>query len=221
MADDIYVLGAANLKKRTRTSKKGKTTTRYTVDVKGDSLLLNTDPRTLGKGTAEAIAQLYRDRISSITATASPGTLRAREIAAKAFAAGEPWAVKRYSGGRLGPMAPNQTKHAFNDSGRLIKGIAVGATSDGYKINFPANRWQADQVKGGEAGLQRIWAQLVSLVPELADMRRLMDSIPVRNAINQGMKDAILKAGDREVDLKKRLMQSRIQLAKAALSLVA
>jgi hypothetical protein len=218
--DDVFVLGAANLKQRTRTNKSGVSKSRYTVQVSGDSLLINTDPKSLGKGPAEAIAALYRERISSISAVASEATLRARAVAAKAFAAGEAWAVKRYGGGRLGPMAPNQSNRAFNDSGRLAKGIAVGAVKDGYVINFAANRWQASDVKDGEAGIKRIFAMLSAHVPELADASKLMDSIPVRRAIKAGNDEMIQKADERTLELKRQRMQAAIQVVRAALSLV-
>src|SRR3990167_5886379 len=112
--DDIITLGAANMQARTRTSKSGKSTTRYTVTVSGDSLLINTDPKSLGKGPAEAISALIKERITSITDRASDATNKARENAAKAFAAGKPWAIKRYGGGRIGSMPPNQSDKGLN-----------------------------------------------------------------------------------------------------------
>jgi hypothetical protein len=220
-SDDVHMIGAANFKARTRTNKSGATKTRYTVEVSGDTILTNTDPKSLGKGPAEAIAAVIKERISSISATASQATIRARAVAAKAFAAGEQWAVKRYSGGRTGPMPPNQSNRAFNDSGRLAASIAVGAQSESYVINFAANRWDPTQVKGGEAGLARIFDMLKTHVPELADARRLLDSIPVRKAIRDGLAAAIQKADERTVELKKQRMSAAIGIARAALSLVA
>jgi len=216
--DDVFILGAANLEARTRTNKSGKSKTRYTVSVRGDSILVNTDPKTLGKGPAEAIAAVLAERISSIAEAATPATIKARELAAKAFAEGKAWAMKRYGGGRLGAMPPNQTQRAFNDSGRLSK-IAVGAQSESYVINFPANRWDPTQVKGGKAGLERIWTRLRELVPELADPRRLLDSIPVRRAIRDATAAAIQVASEKTVELKKQRMRAAIGLVRAAVGL--
>lgn len=209
-SDDVQMIGAANFQARTRTNAAGETKTRYTVTVRGDTVLFNTDPKTLGKEPAEAIAQVYRERISSIAAIAPLATQRARQVAAKAFAEGKSWAMRRYSGGRTGPMAPNQSDRAFNDSGRLVKSIAVGATSDGYVVNVAANRFDPTTLNGGEAALQRIFARLRELVPELADTRRLMDSIPVRRAMTEGMKSALVKAGERRVQLEMQRMQTII-----------
>lgn len=223
--DDVIELGASNmeaeLRKRSRTSKSGVTRDRFTVEIHGDSLLINTDPKSLGRPVAEAIAQLLKDRISSIAAVVSPGVKKAREAARKAFDAGKPWAMRQYSGGRIGSRAPNQTDRKFNDSGRLVESIAVGANDDTFTVNMAANRWRPELVRGGVAGIQRIWEDLKRHVPELGDARKLMDSIPVRRAVQQSMKDAIVKAGEKRVEATRQLMQARIQVAKAFLSLVA
>ncbi len=222
MADEsVFVLGAANLKRRDRTNKSGAVKSRYTVNVTGDSLLINTDPKSLGQGPAEAIAAHLRERVTGIAQRASASTLRARAAASKAFAAGEAWAVKRYSGGRLGAMAPNQSDRAFNDSGRLAKGIAAGPKQDGWVVNFAANRWDPTQVRGGESGLVRIYNQLAALVPELTDTAKLLDSIPVRKALKDGLASMIQKAEDRTLELQRQRMQAATSVVRSLMSLVA
>jgi hypothetical protein len=212
MADDVFTLGAANLK--SRKTKSGKE--RYRIEIKGDSLLINADPKALGQGPAEAIAQLLRDRVLGVSARAPAATIKAREVAAKAFAQGKSWALKRYAGGRIGAMPPNQSDRALNDSGRMAQSIAVGATKDGYTVNMAANR-----LDSSAGNVNRIWQAVLRYVPELGDTRRLMDSIPIRKALEQGLQDAVLRAREREVEAKRRLMQAKIQVARAVLSLVA
>lgn len=219
--DDIQVIGAANLTARTRTNASGASKTRYAVVISGDSVLVNTDPKSLGKGPAEAIAKLLKDRISTIAATAAPATIRAREVAAKAYAEGKSWAMKRYSGGRIGALPPNQSNRMFDDSGRLAKSVAVGATSEGYTINVASNRFDPNTLNGGEAALTRIFQRLRELVPELANPRLLMDSIPVRRAVNEATAAMLQKADERGLELKLQKMQAAIGAVKQFLSLVA
>jgi hypothetical protein len=219
--DDIQAIGAVNLQARTRTNASGATKTRYTMEVSGDSILVNTDPKTLGKGPAEAIAAVLRERISSVSAVVSPATMRAREVAAKALAEGKAWAVKRYGGGRIGTMAPNQSDRMFSDSGRFAKSVAVGATSDGYTINVAANRLDPNTLNGGEAALAKIFELLKQHVPEIADARKLLDSIPVRRAIQDGLRAAVKKVDERRLELEKQKMSAAINLAKTVLGLVA
>lgn len=212
MPDDVLLLGAANLQARERTSKSGAVKTRYTINVKGDTILVNTDPKSLSKGPADAIAALLRERISSISAVAAPATIKARAVAAKALARGEAWAVKRYGGGRTGTLQPNQSNRLFNDSGRMAQSIAVGATSDGYTVNVAANRLSPDTLNGDATGaLARIWDLLKQYVPELADTRKLMDSIPVRRAVNDALAGAIKKADERRVEMEKQVMLGAIR----------
>lgn len=171
-----------------RTSKSGKQ--RFTITVKSEPLIFNTDPKTLGAPVAHAIAHHFRERIRGITAIASPATLRARKSAAKAFAAGEAWAVKRYSGGRTGPMAPHQSDRAFNDSGRFASTITANASKDGmWRINVAANR-----LSGDTTTVERIWNRLVQLVPEFANPAMLMENDLLRRSIEKATRDAIKKA---------------------------
>jgi len=177
--ENIIVLGGG-LEHRTNL-KTGKE--RFSVQLKSDPITINLDPKTLGKPVAEAIAHHLRERVRGISERASPATLRARAVAAKAFAAGEAWALKRYAGGKMGGRAPNQSDRSFNDSGRFAESIAVGASKDdSWRINVAANRLSSATATGGAAGVQRIWEKLVSLVPEFADMGKLMAASDVVRA---------------------------------------
>lgn len=201
----VIDIGAASLRKRQRKSGKEY----VTVEISGDSLMINMDPKLLGKAPSEAIAALLKERIAGITAAASAATLKAREVAARAFARGERWARRRYAGGKIGALTPNQSRRAFNDSGRLVKSVAVGATKNGYTVNVASNR--LDDATSG--GAMRIFEKLKGYVPELADVARLLDSIPVRRALNQGVAAIVQKAKDGEVERKRRTMESASRAA--------
>lgn len=218
--DDVMVLGAANLQRRSRTSKSG-VKTRYTVEVKGDSLLINADPKSLGKAPAEAIVATLREKMRAITAVASPATQRFREASAKAVAEGKAYALKRYGGGKTGTKAPNQSNRLFNDSGRFIEGLIANANGQGWTINMPSNRLSPDTLSGGEGALVRIYRRLIDLVPEFGDTRKLLESSKVVKALEGGIKDMIQVAGERTAQLKKARMQAGINAARALMSLVA
>lgn len=216
MADSVLVLNdysTGSLSKRTRASGKS----RYTVEIKSEPLLTETDPRVLGRGPAEAMAKHLRDRVEGISTQAAPATIKARQVAARAVAKGEQWATKRYSGGRLGLMQPHQSDRLFNDSGRLVRSIVVGAKEDSWIINVAANRLHPDTLNGGEAALLRIFQRLRELVPEWGDARALGDVLSVRRAIRDGLDEALQKAEERGAALKIQRMKT---IANAALQVL-
>jgi hypothetical protein len=196
----VIDIGAASMRKRQRKSGKEY----VTIEISGDSLLINMDPKLIGKAPSMAIAALLRERITGITATVGEATIRTRKSAEVAFAAGKAWARKRYSGGRLGPMPPNRTHRAFNDSGRMARSVAVGATKNGYTVNVSNNRLD----DATSSGALRMFNRLKQYIPELADVRRLLDSIPVQRAIRTGTAAVVQKASIAEVEKKRRDMQS-------------
>lgn len=211
------------MRERVRTSRSGATRSRVTVDISGESIGIGLDPRAYGAPVAQAIADLFRERIRMIAETVSPATKRAREAAAKAFAAGKSWAVKRYAGGKLGAKAPNQSDRKFNDSGRMADSI-VATAREGEKdfvINMAANRLNPETVNGGMAGLEKIWAELVRLVPELGNPRLLMDNVKVRRSVNEAVNENVFKTASDRVDRVRQLVQARMAFARSALSLVA
>lgn len=184
MSDETVIVINEGLEQRT--TKSGKT--RFTVKIKSEPLVHNLDPKALGTPVAAAIVHHYRERVKGITATASPATLKARKVEAKAFAAGKPWAVKKFSGGRLGPMAPNQSDRMFNDSGRFASSITGNASSKGaWRINVASNRLS------GDAGMvSRIWNKLVGLVPEFGNPALLLDNMIIRKSIERA-RDGMIK----------------------------
>ncbi len=214
MADEIMTLcDYSGLTRRTPTLKSGKSgKARYTVTIKSEPLLFNTSPRDLGVGPAIAIKDHLKQRVKDISATAAPATMKARLSAQKAVMSGESWAMRRYSGGRIGTRAPARSDKLFNDSGRLIESIAVAATGKGYVINVAGNRFDPSTLNGGEAALLRIVELLRQHVPEWGNARELANVMSVQRAIRQTTGDMMQKANERTVELQRQLMRQAFGL---------
>lgn len=185
MSRGVYVI---NRGLETRTLKSGKT--RHTIRIDATPMVIDQDTKRLGKPVAEQIANHYRTRINGITEMASPGTLKARKAEEKAFIEGKSWAMKRFAGGRIGPMAPNQTDFKFKNSGRFAKSITANASSDNaWRINVAANRLNDAII--GAAAVQRIWNELVRLIPEFGNAALLMENQILKRTIQHVAKERI------------------------------
>lgn len=205
----VEVLNDYGFAKRTPTLKSGKAgKARYTVTIKSEPLLIQTDPKALGKPVADAIAEMYREAIKSITASASPATIKAREAARRGVQRGDLWAMKRYSGGKTGTRVPAQTEKLFHDSGRLLESIKVGATSQGWVINVAGNRFDPNTLNGGEAALLRIMERLRELAPIWGDPQRIKDDVRFARAMRDVQSNMLRKATDRTVELQKQVMKT-------------
>lgn len=170
-----------------RTSKSGKA--RYTITVKSEALIFATDPKPIMKQLAGAVALHYRNAVKSISAEASARTLAYRKEAAKAFREGKSWAMKAYSGGRMGPMGPKPSTTQFNDSGRFAESITANASSDGkWRVNVAANRLNQDATT-----VRRIWDRLVELVPEFAKPELLMNNEVIRGQLKRAINGTMTK----------------------------
>lgn len=173
-----------------RVSKTGRE--KFVVTVRSEKIVHNFDAKSLGAGVAAAIAKHIKDRIKAIPGTVRVNTLRARKSAARAVGRGAGWALKRYSGGRTGPTPPMAGAQLFNDSGRLANSLVVGPKGDGYTINVAANRFSPETLdNGGSSALAEIGRRLAQYVPELSNPSMLMDSIPIRHAV-QNARAALL-----------------------------
>lgn len=207
-ADPEIVILNEGLESRSRGGK-----TRYTIRVTAEPLAINLDPKSLGAPVAQAIVHHFKERIRGISAVAAPATLKAREVAQRAFKAGKPWAMKRYSGGRTGPMEPNQTNRAFNDSTRFGETITANASKDNaWRINVAANR-----LSGDANTVQRIWTRLTQLVPEFANPALLMESDIIKASIKRAQSNMIKKArattGGLQISLAKTLFDTARNVA--------
>jgi|GEM_PF-2316635 hypothetical protein len=237
--EDVLVLGDG-IERRTRASISAAThaigptlqdeysanvKSRYTVVVRSEKLVHNLSAKALGKGPAQAIVAVLRERIAGIAAVAAPATIKAREVARRAFLRGAPWAMKRYAGGRTGQMLPDSSDRLFNDSGRFAKTLTANASDDAWRINVAANRLSPDTLdgqggRGGEGALAAIWNLLKDLVPEIAEPSRLMDDLRVRGAIQQSLDSMITKVRGEGVDLAIELVRATIEVVEAIDELV-
>jgi hypothetical protein len=211
--DDVWVINAGL---EQRTAKSGRQ--RYTIAVKSEPVIVNLDPKKLGQPIAQAIAHHFREKVAGIAVQAAANTIRARKTAAKAYAEGKAWALKRYSGGRTGPMAPNQSDRAFNDSTRFEKTIVATAGNDGrWRVNVAANRL-ADATSGGA---ERVWARLVQLVPEFGNPALLLEDDIIRKSIEKATKGMLTKAQMTTGKLQVQLIRSIIGLVEQGADLIA
>jgi hypothetical protein len=184
--DDVIVI---NQGYEVRTSKSGKQ--RVTVVVKSEPVIINTDPKALGRPVAAAIVHHLREKVAGISAKAAANTLRARATELATFVRGAPWVMKRFSGGKMGSLPPNQSDRAFNNSGRFAKSITGNASSDGsWRINVAANRLDSST----SGGVERIYQKLLEYVPEFGDPGKLLENDIVRKSIERSMQDMIKKA---------------------------
>jgi hypothetical protein len=229
-SQNVVVINDHGLQERTRTSPTGKTSVRYTVSIQAGPLVHDLNPKELAEKPAQAMAEWLRARVKTIQASASPSTKKKREQAAKALAHGEDWALARYAGGKMGSMAPGQSKSLFNDSGRFAASIIARPVGDTgragnpneWVINVAANRLDPETLSGPEgrrglAALQMVYARLIELVPEFGDSRKLMAVPAVKRAIADSV-NGIIK---RNADLRARLGAARLDAAAAAWDLLA
>lgn len=184
ITQETVLLGDFGLQRRDRTTSAG-TKSRYTVEIKSEPLVHVYNARALGEGPANAIADHLRTRVQGIAASASPSTQLQRKYAQNALAAGKPWAARRYAGGRIGALAPNQGNGAlFNDSGRFAQSIIANPTRDeAWIVNVAANRLDPKTFRDGEAGVVRMVEQLRQHIPEWGDSRAIMNLPAVRQAM--------------------------------------
>jgi hypothetical protein len=197
MADDVLVINhhQANLQVKDRVNAKGVVTgtrTFMTTTVKSEPITFMLDEGAVAKRAAEMLAQRIREQTEQITETVSAGAQAARRTAEKAFFAGKGWALKRYSGGRMGLIPPRVGENRLmNHSGRLAESIVaafVKSTKE-WRINFAANRWNPkDWPDIGT--MQRAFQKWVDRVPVMQDAS---SDIGIRSAIKDTFADVVAK----------------------------
>ncbi len=242
------------LQRRDRTNKKtGATKSRFTVSIDATPLTHHCDAVSLGRGPANAIAEHLRARIRGITADATDATVARRKSAARSFEYGghappitgkgkarkaskvanakfhsdmETTSVMaRYSGGRMGPMAPNtQGTKLFNDSGRLAQSLIAkpakptdptGEKKAEWVINIAANRFDPSTFNGGEVALDAMYQRLLTYVPEMGDPQMLMQV----GSVKQAVVDSYKAMFDKQTDLREKLARAQMSAFKSALTL--
>lgn len=186
---------------------------RYSIEIRSEPLLFELNELNLGGELAAAWAQRIRDNIQGIAVPASKATQAMRAKAVDALAAGASWAVKRYSGGRIGTMQPNTTDKLYNDSGRLAHGVHLrqNLTDSSYTLNVPANRLNREQFG---RGYDEMVAKLVSLVPMLDPSKAIGDPA-IEKAIKESVATMISKAeSNAEAALQRSLAKLRATRAR-------
>lgn len=186
MADDDLIVIHPTLKRKVSSGG----TVKFAMEVRSEALVINLDTKAMGDVVSQAIATELRERVEGITQDAAPATIKARESERKAYAAGKPWAVKRFSGGKMGATPPTTSTKAFNNSGRFAKSIVAGAAKGGVWIV----NWAANRIDPSTGNAERIWNRLVSLVPAFADVSILYSSPKIIDAIGAGLDSMIAKA---------------------------
>lgn len=171
VSQDVIVLndfGSMRVEERQRTTSTG-TSSRYTVTMTATPILHDFAQAKLSRTVPDALAALLRKQVEAITAPVAPSTDKTREYAANAFARGEPWARKRYAGGRIGDMPPNAAPSGrgkmFNDSGRFAKSIVAmqNTEEESFTINVAANRLRPESFPAG--AFDRMIERLRQLAP--------------------------------------------------------
>lgn len=232
VSQNTVVLNRFGLERLERTTKSG-TKARYAVTIQAEPVLVNLDAKMLGANVAATMANVIREKIRAISAQVKPATLKYRERAKNAFQRGETWAMKRYSGGKLGPKQPGQSDRLYNDSGRLADGIFARAAGKDPKnntwvVNVPANRFDPRTFNGGEAAMVGMVERLQQFVPELGDIKKLFDAPEVRKAVEQSVLNILakMKAGSTDAQIKAKIdamkrefMRQLIELGKAVIDL--
>lgn len=201
---------------RRRTSAKGKTTDRVSVEIKSEPLVHVFDDVALGAGPAQAIRDAFEAAIKGITAIASPSTIARRNRAREALANGtaDKATVKRYSGGRTGAKPPKKSVRMFNDSDRLSEGLFVrqNPREGNWTTNVPANRFTGDTA--------HLLKDLFDLIGDKISPQALLRHPGVNKEIRASL-DLILQKAKDQTDIKRvQLRAAKLNAAKALLGFV-
>lgn len=212
MADAVVKVhdwGAISASVRTRPSGKA----RCTVEFKSEALAVNTDPALWGAPVADALAKVLREQIAAIPQRASAATEDARKVAKTAFRKGKAWAMRRYSGGRIGAMEPDavspEAPRLMNDSGRFVRSLVARLTRDRsmFVLNVAVNRLDNERVR------ERVFAILTQWVPGFSDPRSLASDPAVRGAMLDAMAGAVTKQSAKSLaDLQRALKETGARL---------
>ncbi len=205
ISQEVIVLndfGSMRVEERQRTTSEG-TTSRYTMTITAEPILHDFAAAKVSAIVPKAIAELIKTQIRGITAKASEATIQKRVYAQAAFQRSAAWAMKRYSGGRTGSIAPGTASYdrLFNDSGRLADGIAVmqNTKEEGFTINVTANRLDPNAFGAGK--FTGMITRLRELVPALRGGIEVLQDPAVKEAIEQAKAEWIVntaRAGAKE-----------------------
>jgi hypothetical protein len=202
-----------------------KTSTSYkssiSISVESEPIAFMLDEGVVAKKAAEMLAQRIREQTGGITAMVKPATAKARAVQSRAFSKGESWAVKQFSGGRMGATPPVAGElRQFNHSGRLRESIVASFVQQNkeWRINFAANRWDIKHWKD-EAKMRVAFQKWVALVPVLQDASSDMG---IQRAIRETFAEVMVKGkmgeDHRAAKLRGEAFVKAIQLAQRVLA---
>ncbi|HET6613634.1 MAG TPA: hypothetical protein VFG83_16660 [Kofleriaceae bacterium] len=211
-SDELFARGSVRERAgrvSARTGRRGKS--RFTIEIESKPLLHDFDDLALGQGPADAIRDVITHKLKTITAKVAPATRTFRDRAVAAYKAGEPWAVKRFSGGRTGETPPKAgAERMFNFSGRLANNVTAreNKRDNAWTINVPANRLNPANFEG-QGAFERMIDQLHRYVPELTEPRKLLSDPEVRKAIVDSIEQLIINERTK-LDLKRKQLRRQI-----------
>ena len=214
MADDEPIVvnhHQADLNVSTRVLKSGAVRSKsyVTTTVTSEPMAFMLDDLTVTKHVAEVLARQIREQTRAIVSTVSASTRRYRRTVERAVSKGKPWALSRFSGGKMGITPPMPTNTEFNHSGRLADSI-VARWSERTKqmiIYHAANRWNVRDFKS-EADMRMAFQRWVMKVPVLVDAS---NDIAVQRAVRETFADVVSKGAMGE-DAKRRKMLATARL---------
>lgn len=200
-ADDVTLIGDwESVLVKQRRSSTGRS--RTTLEVVADPVLVDLNEQRLGQPIAEAIAEQVRASLLASQAMAAPSTVQQRGAAARAYAAGKPWAKRAYGGGKIGGTPPNPSSLQKGvDSGRLAKSLVMRfVPSAGMHIlNVAANRLGPEFRERRPEFVPWLITSIVQ--PSLSSER-------VSKAVHDSLGDAIVKVADGRAAARKRLVDN-------------
>lgn len=226
-SQETVVLNEYGLTSRSRTNKKGKTTTRQTIQISAEPLIQNFSALELGKAPASALAKMVKDQIEAVPAEAKPLTIESREAALAVMngtSETEPsaemraWVKTRYAGGKIGTMPPKGGTQLFNDSGRLAM-ITLqpnrAYTNDAvWEVNVPKNRLDPSTWAGDMKSFLAMVERLQKLVPVLGnDRAAIMNNKEFVNAIAASVEQVFAANDQRIAGLRGQLAGAQYDLA--------
>lgn len=186
MKDEVFILNDG-LEMRSNASGKQ----RFVIRRVTEPIVISTDPVMLAMKPAQAFALYLRQKIQAVSASPAANTLRARRTELAAFIRGKPWAMERFSGGRMGSTPPMRSEQALNNSGRLAKSVAATKGKEDWRVNVAANRLDERTTHSFE----RVWNRLTELVPEIG---RPLEAGVVQEGIRWTMENMIQKGKAQE-----------------------
>lgn len=168
---------------------------RMSIEIEATPIVHQFDDLMLGKEPAAAIAAALTKAVKGIRAEVSTATKYTRTRQEIAYAAGKPWAVRRF-GFRKNARPPHSGNATmFNHSGTFADSIVAteNRTDKSWTVNVAAIRLDP-RTSQNPAQFAAITQTLIRLVPEFGDPTKLAHHPDVQAAITRSLEDMITSA---------------------------